>query len=77
MPVHDGGNGRLKHDLRLGVHVDHALFDSLVVADHALHAVAFYSVKIGQQQYVGDDFAFFPVKPKASNASRQSALSVS
>ena len=54
MPVNDGGNRGLKNDLRLGIRLDAALFDGLVIADQPLHAVRGNAVKIGEQQHVGD-----------------------
>ena len=60
MRVDHGGNGRFVDDLRLGVNVDHALFNALVIAHQALHAVALDAVQVRQQQHVADDpgFAF-------------------
>ena len=58
--VDDGGNRRFVDDFGLGVNVDHALFNALVIAHQALHAVALDAVQVRQQQHVADDpgFAF-------------------
>ena len=55
VPVDDGGDRRLKHNLGLCIDMNHALFDALVVAHHALHAVRLDAVQIGGQQNVLDD----------------------
>ena len=54
MTVNDGGNGSLKYDLGLGINMDRALFDCLVVAYQTLSAVGFHAVQVSQNQNVGD-----------------------
>ena len=55
MSVDDGGDGRLEHHFGLGMDVDHAFFDALVVAHHPLHTVGLDAVQIGGQQNVLDN----------------------
>ena len=55
MGVDDGGDGRLEHHFGLGMDVDHAFFDALVVADHPLHTVGLDAVQVGSQQNVLND----------------------
>ena len=59
-----GGNRRFVDDFGLGVNVDHALLNALVIAHQALHAVALDAVQVRQQQHVADDpgFAFAETK---------------
>ena len=64
MAVNDGGNGGLKHDLGLGVHMDGVVFDGLVIAHQALGAVAAGAVEVSQQQNVRDLTGFFGVEAK-------------
>ena len=62
MGVDDGGDGGLENDLGLGVDLDHALLDALVVTDHALHAVGLDAEQVGGQQNVLDDVSFLLVE---------------
>ena len=64
VPVDHCGDRRFKDDLRFRLNVDESLFYPHVVADHALHSVAFYSVEVAQEQYVGDNPAFSFVEPE-------------
>ena len=56
--IDDGGNGGVEDHLGLGIDLNHALLDALVVADHALHAMAFDAKQIGGQQDILDDVSF-------------------
>ena len=64
MAVDDGAHGRLEDDFRHGVDMDQPLFDSLVVADHALHAMALDAVQVGGQEHVADPIAVALVEPE-------------
>ena len=58
MAVDDCADGSLKDDFGFGVEVDLPLLDSLVVAHHALHAVALDSEQVGGEQHIADLAAF-------------------
>ena len=58
VPVDDGGDRRLKHNLGLCIDMNHALFDALVVAHHALHAVRLDAVQICSQKHILNDVCF-------------------
>ena len=57
MPLDGCRDGGLEDDLGSFVDVDRALLDALVVAHHALHAMAFDAVEICGEQHVADDGA--------------------
>ena len=53
--VDDCGGRGLVDDLGHGVHVDQTLFNALVVAHQALHAVGFDAELVGHDEHIGDD----------------------
>ena len=74
MAVDDGGNGSLKNDLGLGVHMDGAVFDGLVVAHQTLCAVGLDAVNVGKQQHVGDLLGFLAGKAEFFKSVHAKAL---
>ncbi len=60
------GDRRFKYHLRLGLHMDGALLNALVVADHPLHAMAFNAIQILQQQHVPNGMALLLRKAEAA-----------
>ena len=52
MSVDHGGDRRFKDHLRLGIDMDHAIFDALVITHHALHTVALNAIKVACEQDV-------------------------
>ena len=56
--IQHSGNGGLKYHITLGLDLDHALLDGLVVTVHSLHTVALDTDPVGHQQHIADDLGF-------------------
>ena len=59
MAVNNRGYRGLEYDLGFCGRMNRTLFDSLMITDHSLHAMALNSIEIRGQQNVLDDFPLF------------------
>ena len=67
-------HGCLKDDLGSGMYIDHALFDSFMVSDHALHAVTLDAVQVGHQQVLRDRFRLRRFKSEVHKSIHQKMM---
>ena len=64
MAVDNSRDGGLEDYFGNSIHMDHALFDALMVANHTLHAVRLDAEQVGGQQHILNGVSFSVVKAK-------------